>query len=305
MIANFFNTTKPFNTLVVFVILALIYSVSSIYSIDVNLDFILFSKGVVFFIVLLFTFFMVNFIVRKNGLSKDNSYVLILMVLFFGMFPLSLINYLLIITNGILLLAYRKIYSLRSNKDIKRKLFDSAFWVGIATIIYPWCFLFLLLVYAAISIFKKGTLRNVIIPLIGFLTPIIIYGSFLFFSDDLYNFSLQLNYNFTFLDYNSLKMLVPITIIIGFLLWTILPTTVKISSVNNEFKTSWLLILIHLVLCIIIVLTSIDKNGSEFIFMFFPTAIIFTNYLQTVKEKWFKDVFLYLFLAVTISIYFL
>ena len=49
MIANFFNTTKPFNTLVVFVILALIYSVSSIYSIDVNLDFILFSKGVVFF----------------------------------------------------------------------------------------------------------------------------------------------------------------------------------------------------------------------------------------------------------------
>lgn len=305
MIANFFNTTKPFNTLVVFVILALIYSVSSIYSIDVNLDFILFSKGVVFFIVLLFTFFMVNFIVRKNGLSKDNSYVLILMVLFFGMFPLSLINYLLIITNGILLLAYRKIYSLRSNKDIKRKLFDSAFWVGIATIIYPWCFLFLLLVYASISIFKKGTLRNVIIPLIGFLTPIIIYGSFLFFSDDLYNFSLQLNYNFTFLDYNSLKMLVPITIIIGFLLWTILPTTVKISSVNNEFKTSWLLVLFHLVLCIIIVLTSIDKNGSEFIFMFFPTAIIFTNYLQTVKEKWFKDVFLYLFLAVTISIYFL
>ena len=305
MIANFFNTTKPFNTLVVFVILALIYSVSSIYSIDVNLDFILFSKGVVFFIVLLFTFFMVNFIVRKNGLSKDNSYVLILMVLFFGMFPLSLINYLLIITNGILLLAYRKIYSLRSNKDIKRKLFDSAFWVGIATIIYPWCFLFLLLVYAAISIFKKGTLRNVIIPLIGFLTPIIIYGSFLFFSDDLYNFSLQLNYNFRFLDYNSLKLLVPITIIIGFLLWTILPTTVKISSVNNEFKTSWLLILIHLVLCIIIVLTSIDKNGSEFIFMFFPTAIIFTNYLQTVKEKWFKDVFLYLFLAVTILIYFL
>ena len=100
-------------------------------------------------------------------------------------------------------------------------------------------------------------------------------------------------------------MLVPITIIIGFLLWTILPTTVKISSVNNEFKTSWLLVLFHLVLCIIIVLTSIDKNGSEFIFMFFPTAIIFTNYLQTVKEKWFKDVFLYLFLAVTISIYFL
>ena len=305
MIANFFNTTKPFNTLIVIVVLALIYGLSSFYSIDVNLDFIIFSKNVLFFFVLLVTFFMVNFIVRKNGLSKDNSYVLFLMVLFFGMFPLSTINYLLIIANLILLLAYRRIYSLRTNKDIKEKLFDSAFWVGIATIVYPWCFLFLLLVYAAISIFKKATLRNVIIPLIGFLTPIIIYGVFLFASDDFYSINSQMNYNFSFLDYNSLKMLVPISIIIGFLLWTIIPTTIKISSVNNEFKTSWLLVLFHLLISIIIALTSIDKNGSEFIFMFFPTAIIFTNYLQTTEEKWFRDVFLYLFLAVTISIYLL
>ena len=305
MIANFFNTTKPFNTLVVIVVLALIYGLSSFYSIDINLDFIIFSKNVLFFFVLLTTFFMVNFIVRKNGLSKDNSYVLFLMVLFFGMFPLSTINYLLIIANLILLLAYRRIYSLRTNKDIKEKIFDSAFWVGIATIVYPWCFLFLLLVYAAISIFKKATLRNVIIPLIGFLTPIIIYGVFLFASDDFYSINSQMNYNFSFLDYNSLKMLVPISIIIGFLLWTIIPTTIKISSVNNEFKTSWLLVLFHLLISIIIALTSIDKNGSEFIFIFFPTAIIFTNYLQTTEEKWFKDVFLYLFLAVTISIYLL
>ena len=305
MIANFFNTTKPINTLFIIVVLALIYGLSSFYSIDVNLDFIIFSKNILFFFVLLTTFFMVNFIVRKNGLSKDNSYVLFLMVLFFGMFPLSTINYLLVIANLILLLAYRRIYSLRTNKDIKEKLFDSAFWVGIATLVYPWCFLFLFLVYAAISIFKKATLRNVIIPLIGFLTPIIIYGVFLFISDDFNNINSQLNYNFSFLDYNSLKILVPISIILGFLLWTILPTTIKISSVNNEFKTSWLLVLFHLLISIIIALTSIDKNGSEFIFIFFPTAIIFTNYLQTTQEKWFKDVFLYLFLAVTISIYLL
>ncbi|MDX5586156.1 MAG: DUF6427 family protein [Aureibaculum sp.] len=305
MIANFFNTTKPFNTLVVIAVLALIYGVSSFYSIDVNIDFIILLKKGLFFLILLLTFFIVNFIIRKNGLSKDNSYVLFLMVLFFGMFPLSTTNYLLIITNIILLFAYRRIYSLRTNKDIKEKIFDSAFWVGIATIVYPWCFLFLFLVYAAISTFKKATLRNVFIPLIGFLTPILILGAFLFISDDFDNYNWQLNYNFSFLDYNSLRMLVPITIIIGFLLWTIPPTTIKISSVNNEFKTSWLLVLFHLLVSVIIVLTSIDKNGSEFIFMFFPTAIIFTNYLQIEKEKWFKDVFLYLFLAVTISIYLL
>jgi len=305
MIANFFNTTKPFNIIVIIVVLTLIYGTSSFYSMDANLDFILLLEKALNFLILLLTFFMVNFIIRKNGLSKDNSYVLFLMVLFFGMFPLSTINYLLIITNVILLFAFRRIYSLRTNKDIKGKIFDGAFWVGIATIVYPWCFLFLFLVYAAISTYKKATLRNVIIPLIGFLTPILIYGAIIFISDGFYNYNWRINYDFSFVDYNSLRMLVPITIIVGFLLWTILPTTIKISSVNNEFKTSWLLVLFHLLVSIIIVLTSIEKNGSEFIFMFFPTAIIFTNYLQIEKEKWFKDVFLYLFLAVTISIYLL
>jgi len=92
------------------------------------------------FLVLIVTFFMVNFIVRKNGLSKDNSYVLLIMVLCFGLFPQSSLNYLFIISNLILLFAFRRIYSLRTNKEIKEKIFDSAFWVGIATLIYPWSF---------------------------------------------------------------------------------------------------------------------------------------------------------------------
>ena len=305
MIANFFNTTKPFSTLIVIIILALIYGVSSLLSIEENFDFILFSKTVLFFLLLLFTFFMVNFVIRKNGLSKDNSYVLFIMVLCFGMFPLSTLNQPLIIANAILLLSYRRIYSLRTNKDIKAKLFDSAFWIGIATIIYPWSFVFILLIYGAIATYNKSTLRNVIIPLIGVLTPIFIYGVFLVVINAFDSFNLQLNSNFSYLNYNSLKILIPITLIIGFLLWSILPTTIKISTVNNEFKTSWSLVLVHLLLSMIIVLTAPTKNGSEFIFMFFPIAIIFTNYLQTVKEKWFKDVFLYLFLAVTITINFL
>ena len=305
MIANFFNTTKPFNTLIVIVILAIVYSVSSFFLIEEKVDFIMFSKSVLFFLVLLITFFIVNFVVRKNGLSKDNSYVMFIMVLCFGMFPLSTVNYFFIITNIILLLAFRRIYSLRTNKDIKEKLFDGAFWIGIASIVYPWSFLFLFLVYAGIYVFKKATLRNVIIPIVGFLTPILIYGIYLFIMDHFDNSNFQLTYNLSFINYNSTKLLVPITLITGFLLWSIAPTTIKISAVNNEFKTSWSLVLFHLLVSTILVFTVQFKNGSEFIFLFFPTAIIFTNYLQIVKEKWFKDVFLYFLIVVTISTYLL
>jgi len=305
MIANLFNTSKPFNTLIIIFLLILLYSISFINSVDVKIDLIEFLKTLMVFLALIVTFFMVNFIVRKNGLSKDNSYVLFIMVLCFGMFPQSSLNYLFIIPNLILLFAYRKIYSLRTNKDVKEKIFDSAFWIGIATLIYPWSFLFMLLIYAGIITFNKSTIKNVIIPLIGFFTPIFIYGVFLFAIDELNNVNFRLNYNFSYLNYNSIHLLLPITLIIGFLLWSIIPTTIKISTVNNEFKTSWSLVLFHLLISLMVGLTSVEKNGSELIFMFFPIAMIFTNYLQMVKEKWFKDVFLYSFLAVTITIYFL
>jgi len=305
MIANFFNTTKPFNTLIIVILLILLYSISSVNSIDSNIDIIEFSKTVMLFLVLIVTFFMVNFIVRKNGLSKDNSYVLLIMVLCFGLFPQSSLNYLFIISNLILLFAFRRIYSLRTNKEIKEKIFDSAFWVGIATLIYPWSFLYILLIYAGVITFNKSTIKNIIIPLIGFFTPIFIYGAFLFAIDELNYINFSLNYNYSYVNYNSIQLLLPITLILGFLLWSIIPTTIKISTVNNEFKTSWSLVLFHLLISLMIGLTAVDKNGSELIFMFFPIAIIFTNYLQMVKEKWFKDVFLYSFLAVTITIYFL
>ena len=34
------------------------------------------------------------------------------------------------------------------------------------------------------------------------------------------------------------------------------------------------------------------KDGSEFIFLFAPSAIIMANYIESVKENWFKELFL-------------
>jgi len=44
MIANFFNTTKPFNTLIIVILLILLYSISSVNSIDANIDIMNFQK---------------------------------------------------------------------------------------------------------------------------------------------------------------------------------------------------------------------------------------------------------------------
>ena len=305
MIAKFFNKTKPINILIVLILLTIIFLSATFSLVNTIFSFEFFLKKIAVLGLLLMTVFVINFIISKNSLVKNNSYALLLLILCIGMFPFSTINNVLLITHFFLLLAYRRIYSLRTVKNSKEKLFDSSFWIGIATLIYPWSFVYLLLVYIGASIFNKLTFRNILIPLIGFLTPILLYAVYLLATDNFDSFDLQLTYSLTFLNYNSLKLLIPITLILGYLLWAIFPTTAKVIAVNNEFRTSWFLLLAHLVISVLIIIPSPIKNGSEFLFLFFPATIMLANYLQIVKEEWFKEVFLYLFLVITIVVFLL
>lgn len=307
MIANFFSKTKPVNTLAIVALLFLIYLLSSVINFNEILTFSNFLKRSSFFLLLLVVLFMVNFIIRKNNLTKDNSYTLLIYVILIGMFPFSVLNFKLVLINFLLLLSYRRIYSLRTQKDVKEKLFDSALWVGVASIVYPWCALILLLIFFATYVFGKWTWRNTLIPIIGFITPLVIYLAYLVFTDvpvsltAILDFEIHVNFEV----YNVFKLLIPLAIVISLLLWAIVPTTFKIIAINNEFRSSWQLLIIHFFILLLIVIPWPDKNGSELMFLFFPMSIIFTNYLQLVEERWFKEVFLFSFLFLTIAVYFL
>ncbi|RPD96446.1 hypothetical protein EGM88_08740 [Aureibaculum marinum] len=305
MIANFFNKSAPATTLSIFIITSLVVLVSIFTTTAADFNFIFFIKKIAVLLLLMLTLFLIQFITKKNGLIKDNAYDLLLVVLFMTMFPKSIEKTNFILLHFILLLAFRRLYSLRTIKTPKEKLFDSSFYIGIATLIYPWSIFYLALPYVAIANFNKRTIRNVIIPLVGFATPFIIYVSYLLLIDKFTTFELDFNYNFIFTEYNALNLLAPIALLLGFLIWVIIPTTIRIVSFNTDLKNTWYLLLAHLIISILVIIPAPIKDGSEFIFLFFPSAIIFTNYLQVVKEKWFKEVFLYLFSLIAIITYFL
>ncbi len=307
MIANFFSKTKPINTLAIVSLLFFIYTLSTLTNFSGTLSFSFFLTRLSYFFLLLIILFSVNFIVRKNKLVKDNSYTLLLYVILIGMFPFSVLDFKLAMINFILLLSYRRIYSLRTQKDVKEKLFDSALWIGIATLMYSWSALILLLVFLAAYVFDKWTWRNALVPLIGFFCPIVIYMAYLIainkpeLLESIFSFKLSID----FINYNSFRLLVPLAIVVSLMLWAIFPTTLKIIAVNNEFRSSWQLLITHFFILVLIILPWPNKNGSELLYLFFPMAIIYANYLQMVEENWFKEVFIYSFLALTIVIYFL
>jgi hypothetical protein len=51
-----------------------------------------------------------------------------------------------------------------------------------------------------------------------------------------------------------------------------------------------------------VVIFAPEKDGSEFLFMFAPLAIIITNYIEVIQEKWFKELFLLLLILVPFAI---
>ncbi|NEW78341.1 MAG: hypothetical protein GZ086_02710 [Gelidibacter sp.] len=240
-------------------------------------------------------------------MTKDNSYALLLMVFLLGTFPEAMFSSNIILANLALMLGFRKIYSLRSGVDTKLKLFDACFWIGVATLLYSWSIFFVLLVYVGIIIHQKLTVKNLFIPIVGFLTPMLIYFTYCLYFEDAAFFYVKFGYgiNLDFSPYTSLKLFIPLIFLSIVLLWGLLKVTPKVLSVRNNFKFSWEVLINHLLISATIVAVAPTKNGSELFFVIFPSAVIIANLMHHIKSKIIKNMILYAFLLVSVTVYFL
>ena len=177
MIANFFKKSTPLAKLSILILLTLVVIINIFPLENFSLSFFLEKLAILFF--LLINLYLIHFITKRNKLIKENIYDIVLIIIFISMFPQTTFYSPILISHFILLLAFRRIYSLRTLKITKEKLFDSSLYIGIASIIYPWSIFYLILPYTAIVTFNKRTIRNVIIPIIGFTCPIFIYGTYI------------------------------------------------------------------------------------------------------------------------------
>jgi hypothetical protein len=259
-------------------------------------SFFVFVKYGIFLAAAVLSVFVLNFIVRKNSLCEDNSYAILFYILFWGMFPASMLNGGIFVSNFILLFAFRRLYSLRSSLRTREKIFDSAFWIGIASIFYLWSFLYLFLVYAAIWLFRKADWRSIWIPVIGYLTPVFLAYTYLLAFDDLERFRgiWTFDLSFDLLTYSDVRFFLPLVVIGLLFILSIYPTTKKSLLAKIDFKSTWQLLIIHVAVSMLLMILAPEKNGSEFSFLFFPLSIIFANFLQILEKYWIREGILYI-----------
>jgi len=303
MIANFFNQTKPINFLLLSILVFFIYLAALINVDSAPLNFFFFAKNSIFIFLAILTVFVINFIIRKNALTEDNSFAILFYILMSSYFPNTYLNDGVFISNFILLFAFRRIYSLRSSIETKEKIFDSAFWIGIAGLFYVWSMFYLILVYAAILIFRKIEWRNFIIPLIGVFTPVLLSYTYLLAFDDLERFNnlWKLRFDLNFEAYNSYHFLIPFSLIGILAIVAIVPTTKRSLLAKIDFKATWTLLITHILISVIVVLLAPDKNGAELIFLFFPLSVLFANYVQVINRYWIKESIIYIFILMILN----
>ena len=306
MLANFFGKSNPVNFIVVFLIclgfyIANFFTVNLVQFVDINVILNQLLTIILFLLLLLFY----NFILIKNKLTLNNSYGLLLFALFSGFFPAVFLNVTTIFLNLLLLIFLRRVFSLRSNKDVYKKIFDCGFWLGILFLLDSTTVIFGMLIFLSVRMFQKLTVRTLLIPVVGFVTPVFCYFSYCLWEGDTSEFSnLFLWYsNYNFEVYTANKFLFS-TLFLGIgSLISIFIKTPKVFLISGDYRKYWILIIFNFFLAITVFLIQNTHQTNKILLLFFPASIIITNWLENIERVFVKNIFIIVLIATPVILF--
>lgn len=302
MITSFFNTSKPIHFVIVLIIALCTFVFFRISNIEVDVNALYIGKQVGLFLVLSWTIGVLAFLSSKNNLSQNNSYNVLLFSVFLVVIPTAIQNDSILMSNFFVLLALRRIISLKSKASIKKKLFDAGFWIALASLFYFWSILFFIIIIAALIFYALEDLRHWIIPFVGFFVVALLFSCYYIISENTFGNIEEYwsGVGFDFTSYNNLNIILGITILGSLGIWSSVFYMKKLSDKTRDVKASFILIYIAFLLSIGVIFITPNKNGSEFMFVFAPLSIIIANYIETINEKWFAEIFVWLIIATPI-----
>ena len=221
MFTSFFNTSKPVHFVIAGIFLFALLTVYRFSELVTDLTFIKLFNHLGIYIVILGSLLVFAFLVDKNNLTHKNSYKILFFCLLFAVLPWTFLDNNIIVAALLVTLALRRIVSLRNNLRIKKKLFDSAFWITIASLFYFWSILFLLLILFALMLFSIGQIKNWIVPISGVAVVGVIVASFNIITTnsfgDISTYVETIGFDFT--PYNHSSYITSITIFFSFGIW--------------------------------------------------------------------------------------
>ena len=299
MIASVFSKTRPFNYLVIGILSLVFFILKTISTASADATWVYYAEELGLFLLVLGSVFLTNFIALKNGLTKGNNYALLLFFVFLLFFSSMFQNKNIIISNFLLLLALRRLISLKSLLSTKEKIFDASFWILLAALFHFWSIFYIVLVFIAIILHVSKDYRNWIIPFIALLAVTILFflaNSLL--DNGLMSTLLSKTYiSFDFYYFDNVYQRIALAVFASISLFAFVLHVFDIPNKALNMQSSHKTILFSFILGVGIYVLSANKNNGSLAFCFAPLAIIGANFIEKIENNWVKEIVVYSLLA--------
>ncbi len=306
MITNIFSRSNPMNFLICIAILLLAFICVWLKAYQSEFDIAESTVYLSSFVLLAFSIFLIDFIVKKSNLNKSDNYAIILFTFFLLLIPETLLDFSVILSNLFVLLAFRRLVSLHSLIHSKQKILDASVWISIAAIFEFWSILFFILIFVSILIYGTNDFRNWFIPFVGFFAITIIVLLYAFMIDYSLieyvqnNAILVFNWESITERFQVYSSAIFLAITILFILFQILYIRNYLATVQNAIKK----VVALLAIGIIVYLFSDQKNNSLLLYSMAPLSMVGSNFINSLNRDWIKDASLYLLLILSaVSLY--
>lgn len=306
MITSVFKKSTPLNySLVVILILVFFFMFQIKDPTWVTSYFLAFQK-VSLLCFILASFFMVNFIVKKNGLSKDNGYAILFYLLFILFFPTIFNNANIIYANFFILLSLRRLISLQSLKASKEKIFDASFWIFVASLFQFWSVLFILLVFISIIFHVSRDYRNWVLPFVALLAvAIIFYMVSLIFNIDAVAFLQQravVDFRIDYFknNYENGALSIYTAVALFFVTSMVMTLSNRPQIVHSSYKK----VVACFFIAVFVYIISPNKSNDLLLFSIAPLTIMATSHIEYMQQKLNNEIVYYVLIACSLFTFF-
>lgn len=293
MLANFFEKTKPLNSLLVGLLFCVVffYDFFRVEVPELSLKNIFIWGG--YFLSSLFFLLLSGYVFSRNKSVEKNLFTPLILVLLYGIFPQMLRPNVILFMVFMTLLSYWKTTTLDQKEGALHKLFDSGFFLGIVFVFYNWTFLYLIVLIGATFFYGKASFRNLVSIGLGFLLPSFFLFSYCFFFDQMEFFFEQFLFEVSSDDafYSSEYLLNPMMVCAFLVLVSLVLNFPKIIGISDRFRLKYVLVLLSYLTGLGIIAITPDKNGTEVLFVLLPMSILIAQLVESITKAWLKDLF--------------
>lgn len=293
MITRFFRISKPFHYVLFFGALILVYFLQRgnyLYTAQ-HLNFLL---ELAIFSSFLVSIFLMIFIITKNNLTQNNSFAALYFSLFILLVPESIAEPKVIFSNMFVLLAFRRIFSVQTKINLKKKYFDAGLWLSLATVFYVWAILYFIPLLATIFLWKTDQVKHLFVIIFGALSVFVItLISNIILNTDLPDLVLELpTQEIDFYSSLTFQLKISMALIMVISICSFFTTLNQLVFKNIQTRSLFITLYLMFLTGVLIFLITYDKTPKNLLFLSFPLAVIAANFTQMKKTLWTATLFI-------------